>query len=69
MKTCIAKIKKEYAFQLSSRYHYGEVIGYNTDSFGNDEINLKCDLRYNHDSIVWIPKKFYDIFQIGDNDE
>lgn len=54
------KIKEEYAFQLPIQLHYGEVVATNINSDGEKEIQLKTDLRYTHDSFMWILEEFYE---------
>ena len=56
----IVKVKEEYAFDVSSHYHYGEVVNTDLNEFGTQEIYLKADLRYTHDSIIWIDAKYYE---------
>ena len=56
----IIRIKEEYAFEISINKHYGEVIDTNINTFNKKEISLKSDLRYTHDSIIWIEEKYYE---------
>lgn len=56
----IVRLKEEYAFQLPIQLHYGEVVETNTNSNGEKEIRLKTDLRYAHDSFMWILEEYYE---------
>lgn len=56
----LVRIKEEYAFTMPIRYHYGEVVETNIDNADEQEIRLKGDLRYNHDSIIWTRARYYE---------
>ena len=56
----IVRIKEEYAFEISINRHYGEVVDTNINVFGEKEIYLKSDLKYIHDSIIWVLEKYYE---------
>lgn len=58
------KIKEKYAFDVISRFHYGEIIDECTNEFRKEQIKIKSDLRYTHDSFIWINKEYYDMFEI-----
>lgn len=56
----LVRVKEEYAFDIPTNYHYGEVVETNIDAFGNNEIRIKSNLRYIHDSFTWTLEKFYE---------
>jgi hypothetical protein len=49
------RVQEKYAFEIPLRYHYGEIVDTN-----NKEIRIKSDLKYNHDSFLWVDKCKYE---------